>query len=121
MARIVLIEDDHTILDTLTRALRHLGHAVWSYGDTRRPLADDALEQADVLIADWVDGAADLISAAKACGRPTPVLVITGQLNAEPQARLCGAEAVLLKPFLLPELEAAIDSLVREGTEEREA
>lgn len=117
MARIVLIEDDPTILDALTRSLRRLGHAVWSYGDVRRPLTDDALDHADLLIADWVDGAAVLLDAAKTNGRPVPVLVITGQLNAEPEARRCGADAVLLKPFLLPELEAAIDSLVRAGRE----
>lgn len=118
MPRIVLIEDDSTVLDTLTRALRRLGHAVWSYGDTQRPISDQALEHADLLIADWVDGAGLLLKAAKSAPRPVPVLVITGNLNAEPQARMNGADAVLLKPFLLPELEAAIDSLVRE---EREA
>ena len=114
MARIVLIEDDSTILDTLTRALRRLGHAVWAYGDIGRPQSDDALARADLIIADWVDGAGALLAAAKSCDRPVPVLVITGQLDAEPQARRNGADAVLLKPFLLPELEAAIDSLVRE-------
>lgn len=115
MARIVLIEDDPTILDALTRALRRLGHSVWSYGDTRRPLTDDAFDHTDLLIADWVDGAAALLDMVKTSGRTLPILVITGQLDAEPQARICGANAVLLKPFLLPELEAAIDSLVREG------
>ena len=118
--RILIAEDDATIADGLTRALRHSGYAV----DCARtgPDADAALAvgQYDLVILDLglpkLNGF-EVLKRLRGRRSKVPVLILTALDAVSDRVRGLdlGADDYLSKPFALSELEARVRALTRRG------
>ena len=116
--RLLLIEDDVQIAESLGRALRRAGDVVDIYGTARD--AEQALRAVDyaLVILDLGlpdrDGAA-LLRAMRAQDNHTPVLVLTARDELDDRVRMLdlGADDYMVKPFELVELQARIRAVAR--------
>jgi len=125
MARILIIDDEPSIRDTLERILRRDGHEVEKAADGRRALEAVSARPPDLVITDIympeMDGIEFLLSLNEATP-DIPVVAISGGAIAsagfvlEDAAQL-GAAATLAKPFEVDEVR----SLVRRVLEEHGA
>jgi len=116
--RLLLVEDDRMIGESLRRALRQSGYAVDWVRDGRA--ADGALvsERFDLVLLDLGlperDGM-EVLRALRARADRTPVIVLTARdaLASRVQGLDAGADDYLVKPFELDELLARIRAVVR--------
>lgn len=115
VAKILLAEDDNSVREFVSRALRQTGHDVVAVGDGQQAL--DVLEKAtvDILLADIVmprlDGIALSLKVSK--DHPElPILLITGYAAERQRAHNLDAliHNVLTKPFTLKEICTAVDA-----------
>lgn len=118
MARILIAEDDESMLNFLTMALARGGHHVTARGDGLSALdALDANAPYDLLLTDIVMPGIDGIELARRAGKKSPemkIMFITGfaavamagRNRAQTRAR------VLSKPFHLNDLVNQVDSLL---------
>jgi two-component system response regulator QseB len=117
-ARVLLVEDDTTLADMLTRLLTDEGYQVESALDGQRGLHLGLTRSYDVLVLDRglpaIDGL-DLLIRLRGKGVTTPVLVLSALGN--PADRVqgldAGAEDYLSKPFDVDELCARLRALRR--------
>jgi two-component system OmpR family response regulator len=117
---ILIAEDDATLSDGLSRALRQSGYAVDCVQDGEQ--ADTALvgDRFDLLILDLglplVSGL-EVLRRARSRGARLPVLILTAAdgVNDRVRGLDLGADDYMVKPFDLPELEARIRALARRG------
>jgi CheY-like chemotaxis protein len=123
MARILLIDDDEMLLDTVSQMLALDGHSVRTVGDGAQGIkAFRQGQDFDLVITDMlmpaVDGA-QVIVEIKRLRADIPVVAISGGRRAiSPQfnldtAELVGAAQLLSKPFGRPALKAAVDKALR--------
>jgi two-component system OmpR family response regulator len=118
--RILVVEDDATLADGLTRSLSAGGYALdWADNGLK---ADAALAQEsyDLVILDiGLPGLSGLevLRRLRHRGARTPVLILTARDATEDrvQGLDLGADDYLVKPFSLPELEARVRALIRRG------
>jgi DNA-binding response OmpR family regulator len=116
--RILLVEDDPMIGDSVRASLRHDGYAVDWVRNGR--LADTALssEHFDLVLLDLglpgQDGI-EVLRRLRAQKKTTPVIVITARDSVEDRVRGldAGADDYVVKPFDLDELGARIRSALR--------
>ncbi len=116
--RILLVEDDGALRDTLAQALRQAGYGVDPVADGES--ADTALLAGsyDLVVLDLglpqLSGIG-LLKRLRDRQDRTPVLVLTarGDIEDRVQGLRLGADDYLTKPFALPELEARIEALLR--------
>ena len=116
-ARILVVEDDADLRSLLTRGLQGAGYAVAAVADGGAAVAA-ATDGADVIVLDIglpdADGR-DVCQALRARGVTAPVIFLTAR-DATPD-RISGFSAggddYLTKPFVLAELVARIDALLR--------
>lgn len=119
--RVLVIEDDRPLRDTLSQALRLAGFGVDAVEGGAQ--ADAALDcgDYDVVVLDLglpdIDGL-HWLSRLRARGDRTPVLVLTARDDVAQRVLglRSGADDYLTKPFALPELEARIDALIRRAS-----
>ena len=116
--RVLLVEDDRMIGESLQRALRQAGYAVDWVRDGRAADTTLASERFDVVLLDLGlpqrDGL-DVLRSARARGDRTPVIVLTAR-DATASRVLgldSGADDYLVKPFDLEELLARMRAVVR--------
>lgn len=116
--RILLIEDDQRLLDTLTTHLRDAGYAVDASGDGIEGLYLGEEFPIDLAIIDLGLPAMpglDVIRELRSRGRDFPILVLTAR--SEWQDKVAGLEAgaddYLTKPFHIEELMARVNALMR--------
>ena len=116
--RILVVEDDSLLAESLIRALQQQGYGV---GHARRGHDADALLRAhryDLLLLDIglpdVDGF-EVLRRLRARADPTPVLVVTAREEVDERVHGLdlGADDYLTKPFSLSELEARVRALLR--------
>jgi DNA-binding response OmpR family regulator len=120
--RLLLIEDDVQIAESLGRALRRAGDVVDIYGTARD--AEQALRAVDYALVILDLGLPDrdggtLLRAMRAQDNHTPVLVVTARDELNDRVRLLdlGADDYLVKPFSFAELLARIRVVLRRGGE----
>ncbi|HSW06318.1 response regulator transcription factor [Aquabacterium sp.] len=124
--RLLLVEDDRMIGDSLRQALRLEGHAVdWVY-DAAAATSALASERFDLLLLDLglpdapgaatrPDGGLAVLRALRGRGDTTPVIVLTARdaLGDRVAGLDAGADDYLVKPFDLDELTARMRAVMR--------
>ena len=119
--RILLVDDDEAILDSLRRALELEGYAVRTAVDGAGALTSVAEDEPDAVVLDI--GLPDLngrIVAARmrAGGLSTPILVLSAldQVDDRIAGLEAGADDYLVKPFAIGELVARLRALLRRAS-----
>lgn len=117
MARLLLIDDDTLVRQTLEQALARAGYAVFAAGNGREGLAVLDRETVDLVITDIIMPEAEGIETIRELRRRAPAIPIiaisgggqTGRLDFLGIAQQFGAAHVLAKPFTLATLIAAVE------------
>ena len=116
--RLLLVEDDRMIGESLRNALRQSGYAVDWVRDGRAADGTLATERFDLVLLDLGlpqrDGM-EVLQAMRARGDRTPVVVLTARdaLASRVQGLDTGADDYVVKPFELDELLARMRAVVR--------
>jgi len=119
--RLLLVEDDTMIGESLREALRRQGMAVDWVRDGRAADATLASERFDVVLLDLglpQRGGLEVLAALRARADATPVLVLTARdaLADKVRGLDAGADDYLVKPFELDELLARLRALLRRSS-----
>lgn len=116
--RILLVEDERQLRESLGRGLREDGHDVDLAGDGDQGLAHEAASTYDVIVLDLllpgVDGI-EVCRRIRARGTETPILMLTARdgLDDKVVGLDAGADDYLTKPFAFRELQARLRALTR--------
>ncbi len=116
--KILVVEDDRTTGQYITRGLREEGHTVDLVDNGRDGLVQATGAEHDVMIVDWmlpeIDGLT-LVKSLRGAGNRTPVLFLTamGSVDDRIAGLNAGADDYLVKPFAFGELSARINALAR--------
>lgn len=118
MMRILLIEDDKNLCDTLTFQLEYAGHEVDCCHDGRDGLDLFVQDAYDLVLLDRMLPTMNgllVLKKARDSGVKTPVILITalGELYDRVEGLDAGADDYVIKPFAFEELMARIRSLAR--------
>jgi DNA-binding response OmpR family regulator len=121
MARILVIDDEAALRDTMRRALEKAGHEVVVAEDGKVGLALYRDKPADLVITDIFMPGQDgfeIIRELRAEGVVKVIAVSggdrTGRLNLREHAQSLGARRTLAKPFELKALLGTVDEVLRE-------
>jgi two-component system OmpR family response regulator len=119
--RLLLVEDDPTIAEFVSRGLREAGFAVDVASDGPGGLALALESRPDVAVVDLMlpglDGL-ELIETLRRRGVNTPVLILSARHTVDDRVRglQSGGDDYLTKPFAFPELLARVQALLRRAT-----
>jgi two-component system OmpR family response regulator len=119
--RALLVEDDATIAEFVTRGLREGGFAVDHAADGEEGLEAARTQPYDVAIIDLMlpkrDGLS-VIEDMRRAGIATPVLILSARRSVDDRVRglQTGGDDYLTKPFAFAELLARVQALVRRAS-----
>jgi len=119
MKKILIIEDDEALLQTLRTALELENFEVMSENDGQEGFEQAREKKADVILLDWVlptMNGLEVCQSLRDEGIKTPVIILSGQKKEEIDRVLgleCGADDYLLKPFGIKELIARVKAVLR--------
>lgn len=121
MAKILLIEDDPDLAETIGNKLADDHHTVETIHNGLDGLSSLKASEYDVVVLDWdLPGLSgiEILRRFRAGGGITPVIMLTamGELEQKEQGLDSGADDYLTKPFHLRELAARVRSLLRRPT-----
>lgn len=118
--KILVVDDDPAIRDTLREILLSEGYEVETAEDGKRALEQIPLFSPDIILTDYLMPEMDGITLCKIIKNDPEtvdigVILITGVGDLETRVKglLAGADDFLNKPFMLPELQARIKSLTK--------
>lgn len=116
--RLLIVEDDPLIADSLIRCLGQSGNTVEALASLSEARAALAHSRFDLLLLDLglPDGnGLTLLAELRKRGNSTPVLILTarGEVEERVQGLDLGADDYLAKPFSLTELQARVRALLR--------
>jgi two-component system response regulator MprA len=123
--RLLVVDDDPDVLDSLGRALRLAGYSVTVASNGGDALDAVARSPVDLIVLDIlmpiVDGF-DMCRRLRERGDGTPILVLTARDDIDDRVTglEVGADDYLVKPFALRELQARIRALLRRSRPARE-
>lgn len=115
---VLLVDDEHDLVEVLSEELRAAGFEVTAVGDARRALAAVRLRQFDAVVTDFkmpgMDGL-ELMILLKEVDPGLPIIVITGFASEGARLALDAREAfgVLLKPFTFEEIRTMLERAVK--------
>jgi DNA-binding response OmpR family regulator len=121
MSKILIIDDDPALCQTLTLSLEGEGYRVVSESDGLRGLERALREAVDLIVLDLsLPGlpGTELLKKLRGRGNVTPVIILTGQKKEEIDRVLgleLGADDYMLKPFGTKELVARVHAVLRRG------
>jgi two-component system alkaline phosphatase synthesis response regulator PhoP len=126
VAKILIVEDDTVIADSMARHLTAAGFDSIVVGRGELGLARLRYEQPDVCVLDLMLPELDgwrLIETARAEGIGTPIVVVSarGTEHDRVHALEIGADDYLVKPFSMKELVARVGAAARRGVRPAEA
>ena len=116
--RVLVVDDDRAVRDSLRRSLEFNGYDVVLAGDGAEALVTLGAHQPDVVVMDVMMPRLDGIEttrALRAAGNDVPVLVLTARdaVGDRVEGLDAGADDYLTKPFALEELLARLRALLR--------
>ena len=117
-ARILVVDDEASIVDAVATALRYEGYAVDEALSGREALAAVARAEPDLIVLDWMLPDIEGIEVGRrlrARGFQTPVLFLTAKDATENkvEALHAGGDDYVTKPFSLAELVARAQAILR--------
>jgi two-component system response regulator MprA len=116
--RLLVVDDDRDVRDSLNRALGYAGYAVATAANGAEALSTIAHAPVDLIILDvlmpMLNGL-DTCRALRGRGDATPVIVLTARdaIDDRVAGLEAGADDYLVKPFALRELLARVNALLR--------
>lgn len=116
--RILVVDDDRAVRDSLRRSLEFNGYEVETANDGVEALTQVPATMPDAIIMDVMMPRLDGLEATRAlraAGNDIPILVLTarGGISDRVDGLDAGADDYLAKPFALPELLARLRALLR--------
>ena len=120
-SRVLVVDDDRAVRDSLRRSLEFNGYVVSLAGDGAEALATIAVRPPDALVIDVMMPRLDGIETTRALrksGNDLPILVLTARdsVGDRVEGLDAGADDYLTKPFALEELLARLRALLRRVT-----
>lgn len=117
-SRLLVVDDDRDVRDSLRRALGYAGYAVTTAANGVEALSALAQAPVDLIILDLLMpmlNGLDTCRALRGRGVSTPVLVLTARdaVDDRVDGLEAGADDYLVKPFALRELLARVNALLR--------
>ena len=117
-ARLLIVEDDQGVRESLARALQYEGYDVGVAADGFAALERIRAEDHDAIILDVMMPGLDGLQVARKIrgdGRTTPILMLTArhEVSDRVSGLDAGADDYLVKPFALDELLARLRALLR--------
>ena len=125
MAKILVVDDERSLVVLLTSALTQRGHRVTGVGDGAEALDLVGREAFDLVLTDLkmepVDGMA-VIDGVRERGEGTPVIVLTayGEVGTAVEAMQRGASHYLTKPFDNDDVTMTVERILAEADLRRE-
>ncbi len=117
MGRVLVVEDDATLLDAVAYNLQRDGHQVSTAADGVRGLALAREEQPDLIVLDLM---LPRMSGADVCRlvrneQPVPIIILTARDSEQDviSGLDLGADDYMTKPFSMRELRARVNALLR--------
>lgn len=119
--QILLIEDDQSLSDHVSKGLAEVGHTVEACGDGREGLVRATCEAYDVIVLDRMLPSLDglkILAALRATGDETPVLILSalGDVDERVRGLRAGGDDYMAKPFATSELLARVECLGRRSS-----
>src|SRR5260221_9414523 len=120
--RVLVVEDDPSTADYITKGLREEGFTAEHVSDGRDALYIASSSEFDAIIMDrmipGLDGLS-VVKALRAAAVTTPILILSamGQLDERVRGLRAGGDDYLTKPFGVSELHARIENLIRRRPE----
>jgi len=116
--RILVVDDEHSIVDAVSTALRYEGYEVEEASTGREALGAVALHEPDLVVLDWMLPDLEGIEVGRrirAQGFKTAILFLTAKDSTENkvEALRAGGDDYVTKPFSLAEIVARIQAILR--------
>ncbi len=126
MPRILVVEDQKTLLQNLVRGLEGAGYEVYAAATGEDAAMIALAEQVDAVILDLMlpgKGGLEVLGELRSGGFASPVLILTARDSVDDRVSGLdsGADDYLIKPFAFAELLARIRVLLRRGPIGRES
>ncbi len=121
--RILVVDDEHSIVDAVATALRYEGYEVEEAASGREALTAVALHEPDLIVLDWMLPDIEGIEVGRRLreqGFKTAVLFLTAKDSTENkvEALRAGGDDYVTKPFSLAEIVARIQAILRRSASE---